>query len=412
MEENNKIEENNKNSDLNNINNKEFPWGILTGIRPSKIAAKLMQNGMSKEEAAEYFVREYGASKVKGELAAEVAELELPVINNMYKDGVSIYIGIPFCPTRCLYCSFVTCGTKSAAALTDEYCKMLKREISYVADIVRYNKNRIETVYIGGGTPTTLTDKQLDDVISHMYSEFDMSNCREFTVEAGRPDTITKEKLKVLKKHNVTRISINPQTMNEVTLKLIGRHHTPQQIIDGVKLARECGFDNINMDVIAGLPGETLDMFKYTLEEVEKLAPENITVHVMSIKRSSRLHEYLSDYDLTDGETAAAMVDFAYDYMKKHDKKPYYMYRQKNQLGNLENVAYTKDGKESLYNIYIMEEVQTIISLGCGGVTKAVDPVTDRIERVFNVKEPKDYIERIDEMLKRKDVLRDYKIFD
>ena len=248
--------------------------------------------------------------------------------------------------------------------------------------------------------------------MSSVKKYFDLSKIKEYTLEAGRADTITREKLETAKAFGVNRISINPQTMNSETLKLIGRNHTPKQIIDAVALARSCGFDNINMDVIAGLPGESLDMFKYTLDEVERLMPEDTTVHVMSIKRSSRLHEYLSDYDLTDGETAARMVDYAYDYIKSCGKRPYYMYRQKNQLGNLENVAYAKPGHESLYNIYIMEEVQSIISLGCGGVTKVVDRNTNRIERIFNVKEPKDYIERIDEMLARKDALRDWKIFD
>lgn len=392
--------------------NNNLPWGVLTGIRPSKIAAKLILGGMSERDAAQYFVDNYNASPSKGALAAEVAAVEIPIIENMMSDGVSIYIGIPFCPTRCLYCSFVTCGTRQAARLSDEYCEMLKREISYTAEIIRHNNSKIETVYIGGGTPTTLSADKLDELLVHIYREFDMSHCREFTVEAGRPDTVDRQKLETLKRYNVDRISINPQTMNAETLKLIGRNHTPKQIIDAVALARECGFDNINMDVIAGLPGESLDMFKYTLDEVERLMPEDTTVHVMSIKRSSRLHEYLSDYDLTDGETAARMVDYAYDYIKSCGKRPYYMYRQKNQLGNLENVAYAKPGHESLYNIYIMEEVQSIISLGCGGVTKVVDRNTNRIERIFNVKEPKDYIERIDEMLARKDALRDWKIFD
>ena len=392
--------------------NNNLPWGVLTGIRPSKIAAKLLCEGMSEKEAAQYFVDKYGAAAEKGALATEVAAVEIPIIENMMSDGVSIYIGIPFCPTRCLYCSFVTCGTRQAARLSDEYCEMLKREISYTAEIIRHNNSKIETVYIGGGTPTTLSADKLDELLVHIYREFDMSHCREFTVEAGRPDTVDRDKLETLKKHKVDRISINPQTMNSETLKLIGRNHTPKQIIDAVALARSCGFDNINMDVIAGLPGESLDMFKYTLDEVERLMPEDTTVHVMSIKRSSRLHEYLSDYDLTDGETAARMVDYAYDYIKSCGKRPYYMYRQKNQLGNLENVAYAKPGHESLYNIYIMEEVQSIISLGCGGVTKVVDRNTNRIERIFNVKEPKDYIERIDEMLARKDALRDWKIFD
>lgn len=382
------------------------PWGILTGIRPSKIATKLLLEGMNDKAAADYFVNEYGTDPQKAMLAVSVARAELPIREAMYKDGVSIYIGIPFCPTRCLYCSFVTCGTRQALKLVDKYLEMLKREIEYTAEILKQNQDKIETVYIGGGTPTTLTAPQLDDLISHMYSHFDLTACREFTVEAGRPDTVTREKLEVLKKHRVSRISINPQSMNAETLKLIGRAHTPEQIKEAVILARECGFDNINMDIIAGLPGENLDMFKYTIDEVEAMSPENTTVHVMSIKRSSRLHEYLDEYMLTDGETVSHMVKYAYEYLEKCGKHPYYMYRQKNQLGNLENVGYAKSGFDNLYNVYIMEEIQSIISLGCGGVTKTVDRTTDRIERIFNVKEPQDYILRIDEMLKRKDILR------
>mgnify|MGYP002518846472 CR=1 FL=1 len=386
--------------------NTKSPWGVLTGIRPSKIATKLLRGGMSADDTIRYFMREYGADEKKARLATEVAQAELPIRKSMSESGVSIYIGIPFCPTRCLYCSFVTCGTKQAARLTDKYVEALKREISYVSDIVSGNGNTVETVYIGGGTPTTLSADLLDDMLSHLRDSFDLSCCKEFTVEAGRPDTIDREKLMTLKRRGVDRISINPQSMNLDTLHLIGRAHTPEEIEQAFYLARDCGFDNINMDVIAGLPGEDLDMFKYTLERVEKMSPEDTTVHVMSIKRSSRLHEYLKDYQLTDGDTVAEMVDFAYDFLRGCGKHPYYMYRQKNQLGNLENVAYTKPGFESLYNIYIMEEIQTIISLGCGGVTKTVDRTCDRIERIFNVKEPKDYIERLDEMLSRKDALR------
>lgn len=287
-----------------------------------------------------------------------------------------------------------------------EYIQALKNEIAYTAEIIRDNNQRIETVYIGGGTPTTLTPELLEDMISCLYENNDLSQIKEFTVEAGRPDTITGAKLDVLKKYGVDRISINPQSMNDETLRIIGRAHDSEAIREAMFLARECGFDNINMDVIAGLPGEDFDMFRYTLEEVEKLNPEDTTVHTMSIKRSSRLNEMLSQYNLTNGELVSEMVDYARKFLEENGKQPYYMYRQKNQLGNLENVGYAKPGKESLYNLYIMEEIQTIISLGCGGVTKTVDRTTNRIERIFNVKEAKDYIERLDEMLKRKDVLR------
>lgn len=381
------------------------PWGKLTGIRPAKIATKLLDRGMNDEQVIDYFVTECGTEHDKAALALECAKALIPARKNMYENGVSLYIGIPFCPSRCLYCSFVTNGTKQAAKLMPDYVEALKKEIAYTADIVRRNKNVIETVYIGGGTPTSLSSELLDSMLSCLESEFDLCKVKEFTVEAGRPDTIDAQKLEALKAHGVDRISINPQSMNDETLRVIGRAHSAQDIRDAMALARDLGFDNINMDVIAGLPGESLEMFRYTLEEVEKLEPTDTTVHTMSVKRSSRLNEYLSDYDLTDGATAAKMVDFARGFLADRGKRPYYMYRQKNQLGNLENVGYSKPGYESLYNLYIMEEIQTIISLGCGGVTKTVDRATDRIERIFNVKEPKDYILRLDEMLHRKDVL-------
>lgn len=378
------------------------PWGILTGIRPAKIATKLLTEGASKEEVVAHFIQECEATPEKAELAYEIAQRELEVQNAMYNDGISLYIGIPFCPTRCLYCSFVTCGTRQAAKLIPDYVEALKREIAYVGKLIEKHNRRIETVYIGGGTPTTLSAEQLDAMIAQIETTMDLCHCKEFTVEAGRPDTITPDKLKTLKRHKVDRISINPQSMNPETLKLIGRAHTPEQIRQAVAMARDYGFDCINMDVIAGLPGESLDDFKYTLEEVEKLSPENTTVHTMSIKRSSRLHEYLKDYQLTSGEEVEKMVDFSQSFMRSVDKHPYYLYRQKNQLGNLENVGYAKEGWDSLYNIYIMEEIQTILALGCGGVTKTVNRQTDCIERIFNVKEPQDYLARLDEMLERK----------
>ncbi len=381
------------------------PWGILTGIRPAKIAVKALREGKSPEAVVEYFVKECGANLSKANLALEVALTEAPIIDKMYPDGVSLYIGIPFCPSRCLYCSFVTNGTERARRLMPEYIEALKKEIRYVSEIVKQNGDRIETVYIGGGTPTTLTPELLEDMLKCLYEYNDLSCVKEFTVEAGRPDTITEEKLRILKNYGVGRISINPQTMNDETLKVIGRKHSVADIIEAFYLARRCGFDDINMDLIAGLPGEDFEMFKHSLEEVEKLSPEDATVHTLSIKRSSILNEYRDSYRMTDGEEVSRMVDYAREYMKSRGKIPYYMYRQKNQLGNLENVAYCKKGHESLYNIYIMEELQTIISMGSGGVTKTVDRETDRIERIFNVKEAKDYIERLDEMLERKSVL-------
>lgn len=383
-----------------------MPWGILNGIRPVKIAMKKINGGLTDDGVIEYFKNEYKASEEKARLALEIAKVEKPIIDSMKPNGISLYIGIPFCPTRCLYCSFVTNSIFRSKTLIPEYLDCLMREIEYTAEIVRDNKWEIESVYIGGGTPTTLEATQLDTLIGKLFKEFDLSGIKEFTVEAGRPDTINEDKLKTIKSYNIDRISINPQTMNEETLKVIGRNHTPKDIVKAYTLARKCGIGIINMDIIAGLPGENFEMFKKTVKEVETLAPENTTVHTMSIKRSSRLREMIEEYDLTKGEEVLKMVDYAREAMMENGKHPYYLYRQKNMLGNLENIGYSTKGTESLYNIYIMEEVQTIIALGCGGVTKTVDNETDRIERIFNVKEPKDYIERIDEMLKRKDILR------
>lgn len=388
------------------MNECERPWGVLEGIRPVKLARKLINQGISSTAAVESFMHEYGATREKAALAVKIAEIEAPLINSMNPRGISLYVGIPFCPTRCLYCSFVSNSGDKSMRLIPEYIKCLKKEIAYTAEIVKANKNVVETVYIGGGTPTTLSADMLAELLSSLYEEFDLSKVKEFTVEAGRPDTITEEKLKVIKSFGIDRISINPQSMNNATLKIIGRKHSADEIRKAMYLARNCEIGTVNMDIIAGLPEESLDMFKYTVEAVEALKPENTTVHTMSIKRSSRLNELLADYKLTQGSLVTEMVDFAREVLTADGKNPYYLYRQKNMLGNLENVGYSTAGRESLYNIYIMEEVQTIISLGSGGVTKTVDRSTDRIERIFNVKEPKDYIERIDEMLHRKDVLK------
>jgi len=384
----------------------ERPWGILDGIRPVKLARKLLKSEKSVNVAIDAFVREYNADIGKAELAVKIAEIENPIIDSMKPEGISLYIGIPFCPTRCLYCSFVSNSGAKSEKFIPEYLRCLYREIEHTAEIIKEMGKTVESVYIGGGTPTTLDARQLEELLEKIFSAFDLSQNKEFTVEAGRPDTVTKAKLDVIYKYGIDRISINPQTMNQKILDIIGRNHTPDDIRRAMYMARESGINTINMDIIAGLPGETLDMFKYTVEEVERLNPENTTVHTMSIKRSSKLHETLGDFALTDGDEVVKMVDFARKTITENGKNPYYLYRQKNMLGNLENVGYAKPGTESIYNIYIMEEVQSIISLGCGGVTKTVDRKTDRIERIFNVKEPKDYIERIDEMLSRKDALK------
>lgn len=387
------------------------PWGSLTGIRPVKIASNMLNAGLSDDDVIKHFINEYNTFDDRAKLALNLAKVEVDALKNMYSKGVSIYVGIPFCPTRCLYCSFITNSLKASGKYMNDYIKYLIKEIEYTADILKEKGAVVETVYIGGGTPTTLSHNQLDELFSALSSRFDLSNIKEWTVEAGRPDTITEDKLKVIKNYNIDRISINPQTMNLKTLQTIGRNHTPEDIIFAYELARKCGIKIINMDVIAGLPGETVDDFMYTLDEVEKLSPENTTVHTMSVKRSSRLKENIDEFTLSASDAVSQMVEYSKEFMSKNNKHPYYLYRQKNMLGNLENIGYSKENYDSLYNIYIMQELQSIISMGCGGSTKTIDKSTGRIERVFNVKEPKDYIERFDEMLKRKDGLRSKNIY-
>lgn len=378
-----------------------LPWGVLTGIRPGKIARELMESGMNACEVKSRFLDFYLTTDKKAELAIEVAQNEMCTLKDIDKDAVSLYIGIPFCPTRCLYCSFTSQSIKFTSKFVEPYLEALYKEIEYTAAKLRETPYHIETVYIGGGTPTSLTAEQLDGLIGKMYAEFDLSRIKEFSVEAGRPDTITVDKLKALKDNNVTRISINPQTINDKTLEIIGRNHTAQQFVESYRMAMDCGLTNINTDIIAGLPGESVDDFMKTLDCIEQLNPRNVTVHTMSIKRSSFLAQDYDAYSVTSATAVNTMLDAAYDRMKSLGKIPYYMYRQKNMLGNLENVGYTDPGFENLYNIYIMEEVQSIIALGTGASSKIVKG--DNINRVFNVKDVYEYITRHDEMLKRKD---------
>lgn len=381
------------------------PWGLSTGIRPVKIARCRLLDGCTEKNIIDYYKNQYEVSKNRAELCIDIAKRELEILKKVNDNDICLYIGIPFCKTRCLYCSFVTNSVATSHNFKGDYIKALEMEMQYTAKIIADTKQIIRCLYIGGGTPTALSCDELETVINNCKKYFDLSSVDEFTVEAGRPDTISEDKLVMLKKQGVTRISINPQTMNDETLKLIGRFHTSEDILSTFKLARKCGFDNINMDVIAGLPGETLSNFKKTFEGILPLNPESITVHTMCIKKGSKLHETLGDYCLTDGETVSDMVEYSKEILAQNDYFPYYLYRQKYILGNLENIGYSKVGYECIYNIMIMEELSSIVSLGCGGVTKIVKD--DKIERIFNVKEVKDYILRIDEMCKRKDSIYD-----
>lgn len=375
------------------------PWGILSGIRPVKIMRQIMDSGIENPEQA--FMSEFQVSPQKAKLALEIAKRESKVLSDVKDNEIGLYIGIPFCRTRCLYCSFVTNTAVNCDHLQAPYVEALKREIAYSKNVVEKLGCKVITAYIGGGTPTALTADLLGQVMASI-NEF-YPNLREYTVEAGRADTIDKEKLLTIKEHGANRICINPQTMNDDILRNIGRQHTAEQVIESYYLAREVGFDHINMDLIAGLPEDTLDSFQSSVEKICSLDPEGITVHTMSLKRGSRLLENREQYHLTDGNIVTEMINFSQIILEKNNFHPYYLYRQKNILGDLENVGYAKDGYENLYNIMMMEEVATIVSLGAGGVTKTVNKAESRIERIFNYKEAQNYVEGIEEILRRKD---------
>lgn len=383
-------------------------WGDVTGIRPVKIARTMLSSGYTTDDFVSKFRNELKVSNEKTQLTLNIAVREIKILENYNKNDVCLYIGVPFCKTRCLYCSFVTNSAANNKKYMRSFVKNLKEEIEYTSELLEKTNYNVVALYFGGGTPTTLSAMDLEDVVNKCFECFNLDNLVEFTVEAGRPDTIDREKLETLKKCRVTRISINPQTMNDSILNVIGRAHTVNDIYESFKLARECGFDNINMDLIAGLPTETFEQFKHSVNSVIELAPESITVHTMCIKRGSILHERLGDYAITDESVVEKMVNYSIEKLTDNKYYPYYLYRQKHMVGNFENIGYSKDGKECLYNIMIMEETNSIISMGCGGVTKIVNLPNDRIERVFNVKEAKDYVERIDEMIHRKDIVLDW----
>lgn len=387
--------------------NKTLPWGYLTGVRPSKIAYTLLEKGADREQILEEFTKKHLVSEKKAQLALQVAQTEKSILEKMdYKNGYSLYIGIPFCPTTCLYCSFTSYSLAAYQSKVQPYLEALLKEMKYVSEAMR--GRRLDTVYFGGGTPTTLSAGQLDMLLTELERQFDLSACRELTVEAGRPDSITYEKLCVLKAHHVDRISINPQTMNQQTLDLIGRRHTVEQIEEAFALAGEAGLDNINMDMILGLPGENKEMVQHTLEKIKALAPESLTVHSLAIKRAAALNIWREKYLDLQMDNSDEIVSMAADYAHQMGHQPYYMYRQKNMAGNFENVGYSKPGLECIYNILIMEEKQTIIAMGAGASTKIVfqneteGGQAGRIERIENVKDVTNYIQRIDEMIERK----------
>ena len=388
---------------LSDITGEKLPWGTLTGIRPTKIPMKLLEEGKSKAEIRSYMKDTYFASDEKIELSIDIAERELEILKKIdYENGYSLYIGIPFCPTTCLYCSFTSFPLVIWRTKVDSYLDALDHELDYVA--VKFGKKNLNSIYIGGGTPTTLEPYQLDRMIRKIRCSFDLSDCLEFTVEAGRPDSITREKLETLKKWGITRISINPQTMKDETLKIIGRRHTVAQTVESFQMARELGFDDINMDLIMGLPEESLEDVKNTLDQVKALKPDNLTVHSLALKRAARLNMFKEDYKDYKMVNTTEHMDLTAEYAKEMGLEPYYLYRQKSMAGNLENVGYASPGKAGIYNILIMEEKQTIVACGAGTVTKRVYG-DGRIDRCDNVKDVKLYMEKIDEMIRRKQKL-------
>ncbi len=377
-----------------------LPWGNLTGIRPTKIPMRLLEEGWEKEKIRCYMRETYEVSDAKIELALDIAQREKTILETIpYENGYSLYIGIPFCPSICLYCSFSSSPLALWRDKVDAYLDALCKEMDAMAECFR--EKTLCAVYIGGGTPTTLEPEQLERLLSHVERRFDLSAVQEYTVEAGRPDSITPEKLSVLRRHPVTRISINPQTMNQKTLDLIGRRHTVEDVVRIFYTARELGFDNINMDLIVGLPGEEKADVARTLAKIKALGPDSLTVHSLAVKRAARLAMFKDEYKEMTFVNNQEIMELTAQNAAGQGLLPYYLYRQKNMAGNLENVGYAREGKFGLYNILIMEEVQTILALGAGASTKLV-MARDRIERVENVKDIRSYIDRIDEMIERK----------
>lgn len=383
------------------------PWGILTGVRPVKLYDNI-QREIGSDMARNLFINRYRVSLEKFYLMYDVFKAERKIKALSKPDSFSLYISIPFCPSRCSYCSFISSSIDKTKHLVGDYLPLLHREIEETAKIAKELKLKLLSVYIGGGTPTTLEADELEKLIKEIKNSFDMSTCREFTVEAGRPDTITREKLAVLKKTGVTRISINPQTLSDSVLEEIGRKHTVKQTLDAYKLAKDMSFDNINMDIIAGLKSDTFDNFMSTVDKIIDLDPESVTVHTLALKSGSSAFMQGGKVAVEHARLTKLMLDYAQRRLTHSGYNPYYLYRQSKMLGNLENVGYAKKGYESLYNVYVMEEIHTILACGAGAVTKLKQPGTNNLERIFNFKYPFEYIDRFDEMLDRKKKIYDF----
>lgn len=377
-------------------------WGILTGVRPVKLLRKLIDQAGSEQQALDYFCSNMLVSPEKANLALSTLKAENEILALNRANSFSLYISIPFCPTRCSYCSFVSQSIEQATHLIPGYMTVLIEELRATAQIVKDLGLRLETVYIGGGTPTTLSAGQLQALLSAVNAEFDTGTLREFTVEAGRPDTIDAEKLAVLKAGGVTRISINPQTMNDAILTAIGRKHTAKQIVAAVRMTREAGFDHINMDLIAGLPNDTAEGFQHTLYQTLAFCPESITIHTLSLKRAANMSAEKREELKRQCNEADKMLILASEMLYTKQYQPYYLYRQSRTLGNLENIGWSKKGYEGIYNVLIMDESQTVLAVGAGAVSKLKQFGGNALERIFNYKFPYEYNNRLEETLKRK----------
>ncbi|NLJ41495.1 MAG: coproporphyrinogen dehydrogenase HemZ [Clostridiales bacterium] len=380
----------------------DLEWGSLTGVRPVGIVHNLMDRGLDSSHIQETLYSDYRISKQKAKLILDIARIQRPYFAYNNPNQVSIYINIPICTTKCFFCSFPSAILAQCAYLVDDYILALDKEMGVMAKLAREKGISIQTVYIGGGTPTSLNLTQLNAVLSSVKENWGENTLMEYTVEGGRPDTMDKAKLELLKDYKVSRISINPQTMNDRTLKLIGRNHNSVEIIKCFNMAKEIGFNSINMDVIVGLPGEGIEESQKTMASIIDLKPDNFTVHALAIKRASRLKENIYFFSSAEVKVAKKMMDIYYQGAESMGMRPYYLYRQKYMLGNMENIGFALPGKESVYNIQMMEDRQTVWAFGAGAISKFYFSEENRIERAPNVKNIEEYIKRIDEMIDRK----------
>lgn len=385
----------------------KYPWGCLYGVRPARLMHRLTDE-QSEEKAKEILRNKYLVNDEKINLTDTVMHHENKIIALSSVNSFSLYVSIPFCPSRCSYCSFVSHSIENTYKLIEPYVDLLIKEIEETGRYAKELGLKLETVYFGGGTPTTLSAKDLSRIFKAIEDNFDLSNLREYTVEAGRPDTVTKEKFDALKSAGVSRISINPQTFNDDVLKVIGRRHTSAQTIDAFNLARSCGFDNINMDFIAGLPQDDLDSFVNSIDKAVDMGAESITIHTLALKSAAYMATRESAFDVTDKIMTSNMVQYSAKKLTESGYYPYYMYRQSKSVGNLENVGWCKDGLDCLYNVFMMDETHTVFSVGAGAVIKLKDQKTGKIERIYNYKYPYEYVDGFDDIIKRKNRIKTF----